>query len=294
MPASLDCILCLSRQSLEAARLATDDETKHAAVLKQALQLVQKKGFTTIPPLVAQDIQRIIRRETGSDDPYIVQKQQANELMLSVRDSLRQRIRQSEQPLETAVQLAIAGNSVDCALRSDWNEELILNTVKTAMKQPLNGNINEFIQFVSNAKKMLYLLDNCGEIVCDQLLIEEIQRTFPALQITAVVRGMPVLNDATKKEAEQIGLPLTVPVIDNGNDAVGTILEQCGAEFQEHLRNADSILSKGLANYETLVEYDSAKVPQAVCYLFKAKCPFIARFAGVGLGDAVLRLSGRA
>ena len=136
----------------------------------------------------------------------------------------------------------------------------------------------------------MYLLDNCGEIVCDQLLIEEIKRFRPDVGLVAVVRGSPVLNDVTREDVRQTGLDKVVPIIDNGNDAIGTVLEQCSAEFMEVLGNSDTIVAKGLANYETLIEYDAGQLPQTVCYLFKAKCSFIAKCAGVAVGDLVVRV----
>ena len=209
--------------------------------------------------------------------------------MLSVRDSLRERIRRSDKPLHFAVKLAIAGNSIDYAMRGDWNQDLILQTIETALLQPINGNVAAFVEEVKKAKQILYLLDNSGEIVCDQLLMEEIQRTGFGTPLVAVVHGGAILNDATLHDARQIGLDHTVPVIDNGNDAPGTVLEQCSAEFMNVLAQSDMIISKGLANYETLIETDP--LPQTVCYLFRAKCPFIARYAGVTLGDLVVRVA---
>jgi uncharacterized protein with ATP-grasp and redox domains len=291
MPISLDCIICLTRQSLEAARFACCDELRHTAVLRRTLELVHNIGFTTIPPLVAQEIQRIVRDETGNSDPYFVPKQEFNNLMLSVREPLRQKIRNSEHPLRMAIQLAIAGNSIDYAVRADWSEAMVLQMIESALKQSVNGNIESFIESVVHSRNVLYLLDNCGEIVCDQLLMEELQRFQPKLNVTAVVRGAAVLNDVTWTDVHQVGLDQSVTVIDNGNDAVGTVLEQCGSEFQAKFRQADLIIAKGLANYETLIEYNREELPQTVYYFFKAKCPFIARFAGVQLGDLVIRSS---
>ncbi|MDR3198549.1 MAG: ARMT1-like domain-containing protein [Planctomycetaceae bacterium] len=289
MPISLDCIICLTRQSLEAARFASCDESRHAAVLKRTLELVHDKGFTVIPPLVAQEIQRIVRDETGNTDPYSVPKQEFNDLMLSIREPLRRKIRESADPLRMAVQIAIAGNAIDYAVRGDWSPAMVLEVIEGALKQPINGNPDQFIESIVHSRNILYLLDNCGEIVCDQILMEELCRFQPRLCITAVVRGAAVLNDVTWADVRQVGLDGLVTVIDNGNDAVGTILEQCGAEFQEKFRQADLIIAKGLANYETLIEYDCRELPQTVYYFFKAKCSFIARFAGVQLGDLVIR-----
>ena len=290
MPASLDCVLCLMRLSLETARFATKDEAVHAAILKQTLDVIRDKGFPVISPLLAQDIHRIIQKETGISDPYAAQKQESNNIMLTIQDALREQICQSNDPLQFAVKVAIAGNSIDYSVRSDWNKDFLLHTFEQATKQPLNGNIESFVRAIKEAKQVLYLLDNCGEIVCDRLLIEEIKRFRTDLSFVAVVRGSAVLNDVTREDAQQIGFDKTVPIIDNGNDAIGTVLEQCGAKFMETFGKSDTIIAKGLANYETLVEYNSKKLPQTVCYLFRAKCPVIAKHAGAAINDLVVRV----
>jgi uncharacterized protein with ATP-grasp and redox domains len=288
MPISLDCVLCLARQSLEASRFATRDESVHATVLKKVFVLLQEKGFTNIPPLVAQDVQRIIRQETHNNDPYAIPKNRSNKLMLDLIDSLFARVRNSENSIHTALQLAIAGNSIDFAVRGDWTDESILDAIETAMLKSINGKVDKFITHVKKAKHILYLLDNCGEIVCDRVLIEELLRFCPNVKITAVVRGAAVLNDATIEDANHIGLDKIVNVIDNGNDAVGTILEQCSNQFADIFKTTDLIIAKGLANYETLIEYTKEQIPQTICYLFKAKCQFIAKYAGIKLGDPAL------
>jgi len=119
------------------------------------------------------------------------------------------------------------------------------------------------------------------------LLIEQI---LPKKKIIAAVRGFPVLNDALRADAEEVGLTQIVPVIDNGNDGMGTVLEQCSPEFMSRLEEADLVISKGLGNYETLVTYDATMLPKKVAFLFKAKCSFIAQFSGTTLGDCVVRI----
>lgn len=292
MPVSPDCILCLCRQSLEAARYATEDPAIHEKVLRRSLELALERGFTEIPPFLAQDIQREIRQLTGNPDPYSVEKKRFNDLLLSQYDQLRDMVRSSQNPLETAVRIAIGGNSIDFALGTNLNAEIVNNALQAALTQPLKGDLELFTKYVSGAKNILYITDNCGEVVCDRLLMEEILRQFQT-RITAVVRGAPVINDATLEDAKSIGLTELVPVIDNGNDGVGTILELCSEEFHAHLRDSDFVIAKGLANYETLVEYGPDKLSKPIAYLFKAKCAFIAQYTQTQLGDHVVMVDER-
>ncbi len=286
MPSSIDCSLCLMRQSLEAARFATPDPEIHEKVIREVMNRVLEFGFKTPPPIVGQKIHRTIRELTNNPDPYLHVKQKFNEMMLSRIDHFRDLIAASDDPLDTAVRLAIAGNTIDFAIRANLEARDIDDAIDQALKQPINGDINELRQTIENANKILYLTDNSGEIVCDRLLIEHL---LPK-DIVACVRGMPVINDATLDDAKQVGLSEIVPVISNGNDGMGTMLEQCSPEFMAVFRESDLIISKGLGNYESLICYDKTMLPQTVAFLFKAKCAFIARFSGTKFGDCVLRI----
>ena len=131
----------------------------------------------------------------------------------------------------------------------------------------------------AKAERILYLADNAGEIVLDQLLIEQLPRE----RITVAVRGAPVLNDATMEDARSTGLTKLVRVIDNGMDAPGTLLDLCSAEFVAAFQNADLIISKGQGNFESLIDHCGANI----YFLFMAKCGLVADRVGCPLGSFV-------
>jgi uncharacterized protein with ATP-grasp and redox domains len=226
---------------------------------------------------------------TGNNDPYSVEKKAANNLMLGLYDIMRECVNTSKNPIDTAVRLAISGNSIDNALNGSLSKEYIQAAIEKSIEQPLVGDIKTFEDAADKASSILYVADNCGEIVCDKLLIETMRKRWKDLKITVVVRGAAVLNDATLADATTVGLTEVVKVIDNGNDGVGTIVEQCSQEFKAELKASDLIISKGLANYETIIEYDKKTIPQSVLYLFKSKCKFISQLTNTKLGDLVLQ-----
>ena len=289
MPVSPDCILCLCRQSLDAARFVSDDPMIHEKVLRRSLQLALDRGFLDTPPLLGQEIHRDIRELTQNSDPYQSVKKLFNDLVYSQINTLKSRILTSPNPIEAALRIAIGGNAIDFALgATNLTPEFALTAIDKALAQPITGNAEKFLEILPKAKKILYLLDNCGEIVCDRLFIEEIKRQYSS-EITAVVRGFPVINDATILDAQDVGLTDVCSVITNGNDGLGTILEKCSEEFHERLKEADLVIAKGLANYETLIEYGPDKFPNTVAYLFKSKCAFIAKLSSSTLGDLVVQ-----
>lgn len=279
----MDCIPCFVRQALSAARLATDDEQIHKQVVRNILRLSADLDMNQSPPVLGQQLHRMIRELVGMEDPYHKIKKQFNELALKLYSELRSMIIGSEYPLETAVRLAIAGNIIDFGVNNPL-EELDLGTAisESLVAEFHSTQLESFQDSVAKAEEILYLCDNAGEIVFDRLLIEQL----PYEKVTVVVKGRPIINDATMKDAELVGLTKAVEVIDNGSDGPGTILESCSQNFRGRFACADLIIAKGQGNYETLSE-----VNKNIFFVLKAKCPVIARDLECKVGEMILRRS---
>ena len=280
MKINLDCISCFIRQALDAARLATNDENIHKDVVKEVLQMAHQLDMSQSPPVMAQKIHRLIRELVGSNDPYYWAKKHFNNLALSLYPELREKVIRSKDPLQTAVKIAIAGNVMDFGPKSLVTESDIKQTIENSLSSFLDSlQIKSFRKSVYEAEKILYLADNAGEIVFDHLLIEQL----PIDKLTLAVKGMPVINDATIEDADQIGLRRIIDVIDNGSDAPGTILETCSKTFIEQFEKADLIIAKGQGNYETL-----STVDKNIFFMLKVKCPVIAKDIGFNVGETIL------
>ncbi len=282
----LDCFPCFLRQTLDAVRFVTNDEQIHERVVRQVLTLIDNIDAGQTPPAIGQQIHRIIRQMTGNADPYRPRKHDCNALAMKLYPQLKQRIRSSSHPLGTAVRLATAGNVMDFGVYSTLNDTDVVKAVDSALVNGLDtAQVEEFAQAVSDAHAILYLGDNAGEIVFDRLLIEEL----PAGKVTLVVKGAPVLNDATRKDAEMVGLTRLVEVVENGSDAPGTILEDCSAGFRQRFDQSDLVIAKGQGNYECL-----SGVGKDVFFLLTVKCPVIAADLGCDPGETILRRHGGA
>ena len=283
MQTYLDCIPCFIRQALDASRLATDDKKLQEQVVQKVAVLTNELDMSQSPPLMGQKIHRLIRELVGIEDPYRRVKSKFNEAALKLYPKMRQEIINSDQPLDTAVRLAIAGNVIDFGVNGTLKESDLEKVISECLAADFTDvQLNSFQQAINDARKILYIADNAGEIVFDRLLIEQL----PVEKVTVVVKGFPVINDATMEDALLAGLPKIVEVIDNGSDAPGTILQSCSKTFRSRFEKADLIIAKGQGNYETLSDVD-----KNIFFILKAKCPVIASDLDCEVGEMILRRS---
>jgi uncharacterized protein with ATP-grasp and redox domains len=251
--------------------------------MREVLRLACKMDLRQSPPAMAQKIHRLIRKLTGVQDPYLQTKNRYNQMALKMYPELIKQVQASADPFETAIRLAIAGNIIDLGVKTGLTESHVEETIAQSLTEPLDIEaLKEFRKATTQAKDILYLGDNAGEIVFDRLLIEQLPRE----KITFVVRAGPIINDATMEDAETAGLTDIVSVIDNGSDAPGTILENCSETFRSRFKQADLVIAKGQGNYETL-----SNVDKYMFFILRAKCPVIARHLGCEVGKMILRKS---
>ena len=191
-----------------------------------------------------------------------------DQLMLDLEAELRSTIRYSEDPLKAALIYARTGNYIDFAALPEVSKETALSLIKSENKDDLDEQeYRQFCQDMKKAENVVYITDNCGEIVLDKIAIQILKKIFPNIRITALVRGLPAGNDATMEDAEFCGLTDVVPVLGNGNDVGGTWLHGISTHARELLYNADVIIAKGQGNYEAL-----HGCGLNIYYLFLCKC----------------------
>ena len=280
MQTFLECVPCLIRQAYTVAAKTVSEEEIRVKIMREALIAASKLDFANSPPVLSQIIQEIINKYTGGIDAYKEIKVNSDKVALRLLAELHEKIEDSECKFETAVRLAIAGNIIDFGVTSNVSDETIKSTITESLKSKLDTDVVKQLQkAVIKADKIIYLLDNAGEIVFDKLLIE----LLPMEKVTAVVRGKPILNDVTMEDAILAGLPEMVKVIDNGTNAPGTVLELCSDSFVKEFKKTDLVIAKGQGNFETLNH-----INKNIFFLLKAKCPVVARELECNLGDMII------
>ncbi|MBD3368569.1 MAG: DUF89 family protein, partial [Candidatus Eisenbacteria bacterium] len=269
MRTSVDCVPCFMDQALRAARMASDDPSVHEEVVRAVSARVADFDLSKSPPEMGRVIHDIVRRTTGDTDPYAGVKRAYTQAALELLPELEQLSEASDDRLETAVRIAIAGNIIDLGSNPDLRPDSLRRSLESALDAPLDAaGLERLRELAGSAEDILYIGDNAGETVFDRVLLRELA----AERVTYAVRGRPVINDATRDDAEAAGLGELVRIIDNGWDVPGTILSQAGDAFRDLFDRADLVIAKGQGNYETL-----SGVSREVVFLLRVKCPVIAR-----------------
>jgi uncharacterized protein with ATP-grasp and redox domains len=267
MKTNQDCLPCFFRQAKYASNLATSDKKLQTAIIDQVSNYLSGLDMEESPPVNAIGLYKIISEISGNPDPFAALKQQSNNVALGLRPQIEALIHQGDDPLRTAILFAIAGNIIDYGSQQHFDLDKTLS--QCLANQPLIDDYAAFHHELSHAKTVLYLADNCGEIVFDGLLIDQLSTT-----VTMAVKSGPIINDATMHDATHCGLGRRCRIISNGTTCPGTPLGQCDQEFEELFKEADVVVSKGQGNFETLSE---AKRP--IFHLLTVKCPVVANHA---------------
>lgn len=281
-----ECITCIVDKQLS-AHPENITLTEKIDYMQRVLKIVSEATYDMSAPVIVRQIYDLQKEMFGMETDYTEIKKYFNAQMLDRYHSFAQKIEDSQNPLKLAIQYAMIGNYIDFGAMKEVEEEKLNELLEQAKE--INLDYQEYDNLkkeILTKNKMVYLTDNCGEIVFDKLLINTIQEMNPALDITVLVRGGKVLNDATMDDAVQVGLDKVVKVIGNGSNIAGTCLEKISEEARDLIESADFVISKGQGNFETLQECGLN-----IYYLFLCKCIMFANkfqvpgFTGMLLND---------
>jgi len=171
MKTYLDCYPCFLSQALSAARRAGASDDQQRRIVLNTMQELTALPADATPPQMAFRIQRQVRQQTNSIDPYRQAKDESTQQALAFYPRLTEKGKVASDPLETALRIAIAGNIIDCGVAESYDLEATLERVLT---QPISINdIASLRRSLSKTDSILYLADNAGETVFDRVLKRE-------------------------------------------------------------------------------------------------------------------------
>lgn len=268
-----DCLSCLFNQSLKVTKLLDLDDTTSKKVLDNTAQIIMDHDMSCTPPQIAKDIYQGISEITGEKDPVALAKERATQEALKIDTSFIHTI-------PDALKMAVIGNVIDFGSQEQFDLEKM---IKSHFQQTFSiDDTADFIKELQNAKEMVIIGDNTGEHIFDKLLIETIKKSYD-IAIHYFVRGKPIINDVTIKEAEL--LKDCAHVVDTGVQTPGYDLEEANSISKEIFDRADIVLSKGMGNFESL--YRSAKRP--IYFLFVVKCTVVAEEIGQNIKELIFK-----
>lgn len=283
MKTDLECTHCIVMQALNALKLDSHDEKTSQDFIKKVLKGLEKMDYDDTPAVNSNLIYHIYSRLTGLKDPYLDIKVSYNNAALEIYPELEKIVDDSPDPLYTSARAAVAGNEIDFGVHLSGNKMPDLKYIIEEIKnKPLShDDFPIFVRDLENSNKVLYLADNSGEIVFDKLFISQIIKS--GREVVLAVKSGPIINDATADDVRQVGLDKMVKVVETGNNCIGVNFKQISHELLDELEDADMIISKGQANFESLDDARGKKI----FFLVKAKCKIIARELGVNYLDVV-------
>lgn len=281
MKAGMSCIHCCLSGFFNLVNQYDIQEEK----VKEFLKFITTLNYDVTSAEILKDAHEKIKKLINNEDPYFAQKKLYNQRMLEKYSYFRQEIKKSADPIRKAVIFAIGGNIIDLLSK---DTQYIDDKIRYILQKDLAvDDMDKLLADLRNAASVLYLTDNTGEIVLDKLLIETLieHKILDKHKIVVATRGMPIINDATLEDAAEIGLTHMVKVIENGDNAPGTLLNTCSKEFQDYFNQADVVIAKGMGNFETLDE----SINKNIYFLFVVKCRYMAEKLGLSLDDFICK-----
>ncbi|MBP5744766.1 MAG: DUF89 family protein [Lachnospiraceae bacterium] len=260
MRISESCAKCLYDRQL--------NKTDNHEYLAEIKKLLDDRKENDTSPYMVYLFNKVHVRYFGKGADYKDIKKKYNDLLLNMEDRLKKEIDDSDDPLAKSIVMARIGNYIDFGAMNHVDQDEFLDLFHdTQMREDDKLTYRAFIDECKKAKKFLLVCDNCGEIVLDRLMIEQLKKRFPNLEVKALVRGQEVLNDATIEDALYCGLDKVADIVSNGEAIAGTIYDMMPTQAKQALDEADVILAKGQGNYESM-----SGQGRHVFYEFLCKC----------------------
>ncbi len=277
------CIGCIINQSSKVASAIKADEVLTEKLISAVTQSSKDFSFSLTPPEVATDVYELMSILADKADLYEEIKNYSTQNALSYIPFLEYKISKSPDKLLTATKVAVAGNVIDLAAEVEFD---LADEIEKIFDTDFGHDDFEKLKaMLTDAKTLLVIGDNAGEHIFDYLFIQTLQQLYPLLYISYMVRGNPIINDVTMKEAKEAGFDKLCNLVDSGVNTPGFIYNRANEESQQLFDEADVVITKGMGNYECL----SPSPRKNLCYLLKVKCSVVASSLERNIGDIVCK-----
>lgn len=281
MKIKTECVPCLIKRIIfEAQECSKDCDVQTKTIRNATRCLAELYNPDGVSAEIATEVHRVAYESLGNFDPYLSLKKQSNKVAKSLVPRVEELIRNSDDPLKSSIISAVVGNMMDFGISGGSATPDVLEKIfdKTYSAGLGYDDTDMMKKILDKSKNIMFFADNCGEIVFDKILCRELKKQYPDLFITLVVKGVPVLSDAVMQDAEDLGFDEVVDeILTTGCFAVGVDFIKLPQNVKTRLDNADLIICKGMANYESFSETGY----HPIVYLMRTKCNAIADSMGI-------------
>jgi len=272
----IDCLL--SRVAMECELVSADTACTASTVASCRDLLESLKGSSLLHPQIASAVHRKASGMIGNPDPFRDLKAAVNAQAMDVcRD-----VRGSLHTFGDFVLASVIGNTFDYAVK---DHEVTTDFSRFFAREFKKGlDVDDTDRILERCSRVVYLTDNCGEIVFDRLLVGFLKAR--GSHVTVAVRDGPILNDATMEDALALGFDTVADCLTTtgGVSEIGLDLAKMPADLAHAIDECTIIIAKGMANFESLHEYHNMP---PIAYLMCVKCEVIAEVTGIKRGSKI-------
>jgi len=277
------CVECIINQSVKVANAINATKSLSDKLTSRVTQMSKDFSFDEAPPEIASYVYEEMSKIAKKEDLYDEVKELSTKKALLFVPALKKKLTNSKNKLLTATKIAIAGNVIDLAAKVEFD---LKDELEKIFDTDFSHNDFEKLRDkLSHAKSVVILGDNVGEHIFDYMFVEVLKELYPDINYSYFVRGKPIINDVTIKEALACGFDKLCNLVDSGVNTPGFVYKRANAQAKELFDSADIVISKGMGNYECL----SPSHREKIFFLLKVKCEVVANSLGANLGDIICK-----
>ncbi len=269
----IDCLVKFCKRTLDRCEM---DEGEKQALLDDVQDELEHISLELSPAAIADHATGIIKKRVGIEDLYKEDKREQNSKALAIYPQLKGMVNQARDRLKTAFLVAATGNIIDLGAHADFDVEAILRDFSHISF--VKDDFEVFRDQLKRARTLLFIADNCGEIIFDRVMLEEIE----GVRKVVAVKTIPFINDVTIHDVYGTGIEDTAEIIETGTCNLDFSYPGINQEFVALFNSADVVISKGHANFEAL--HGKRK---DIFFLLRAKCDVVARVIGIEKGGFI-------
>ena len=272
-----ECVPCLLKRIVFEAEQSTKDINLRYKTVENALKLFAELFDPNVSSCqIATKVHKIAYETLGNQDPYKDLKKQSNKVAESLVPKVEEFITYSDDPLRIATICSIVGNMMDFGIEgATSNPNALIEKFEDLFVEDLgHDDTDDLKKILTKSKRVLLFTDNCGEIVFDKIFCRELKKFNPNISLTVVVKGEPIISDATLEDIKELNFEEVADEIQTtGGFAIGLDFTKLSNELKKTIDEADLIICKGMANYEAFSETNY----NPIAYLLRTKCAPISR-----------------